>query len=239
MARKTAKQIRAEMRRLSSRKGSLFVKKPYRQKKQFISSRRQIVPLKTIKTLRYVEDISLQVAVGDVPVTQFFTCNGLQKPHVGGSTHQPMGFDVIMPQYDHYVGLGATITATFTSTDVSTGGLARVGVMLKDSSSVAFNGNTHLLEQQRCITRHLGTMGSDKGVQVVRWKVNPNDFLTRSKPLSDPDLKGDSASTPAEQCYFVVWACGITTTDTPSAILCEIQIEYTAAFIEPKLLAQS
>lgn len=232
--RKLSKQVnRYEKKKYRSQSGS------YSRKKQFIPRNMQIVPVKQTKTLRYVDDITLSVGVADIPKTHFFSCNGLYDPDITGVGHQPMGFDVIMPLYDHYVGIGATITATFTSTSTTSAGLAKVGICLKDSASVSFGTNSHVMEQQRCITRHLGTMGSDKGIQVIKWKVNPNTFLSRSKPLSDPDIRGTASTNPAEQCYFVLWATGISTTAVPATVICEVQIEYTGVFIEPKLLGQS
>lgn len=232
-SRKPLRMVRSRKRRRKAKPDFSF------NKLQTIPNRRKIIPTKSVKTLKYVDDITLTVGVADTPAKHFFSCNGLYDPDITGTGHQPMGFDVIMPLYDHYVVIGATISVTFTSKSATTTGLAKVGIMLKDSSAVSFNTNSHAREQPRNISKMLGTMDSKNGVQTITYKVNPNHFLGRSSPLSDPDLKGGVTTNPEESCYFLIYATGIDQTSVPSAITAEVEIDYTAVWLEPKLLGQS
>lgn len=218
-------------------------KKGFKTKKKFTKSRqsasRQVIPNRVYKKLRYVDTVILTPGVADTPVYHTFSCNGLYDPNITGIGHQPMGFDVLMPLYDHYVGTKAELTLTITSNDATTTGQSIVGVTIKDSPTVSYSGNSHAQEQQRTIIRHLDVMGSGKETQVIKMKVNPNTFLSRKSPLSDPELKGTVSANPTEQCYFIVWVSGVNTGQIPSSVILEAQIDYTACFLEPKLLAQS
>jgi hypothetical protein len=109
------------------------------------SNNRAVIPTKSVKTLRYVDNFTLNPGI-DIPTTYTVSCNNLYDPNVTGTGHQPMGFDQLMPLYDHYVGIATKLTVTYTSIDATYIGNAIVGVSIKDSPTVSFESNTHPME---------------------------------------------------------------------------------------------
>eukprot|EP00481_Brizalina_sp_1-RS-2013_P003641 TRINITY_DN9_c0_g1_i4.p1 TRINITY_DN9_c0_g1~~TRINITY_DN9_c0_g1_i4.p1 ORF type:complete len:125 (+),score=2.97 TRINITY_DN9_c0_g1_i4:555-929(+) len=104
-----------------------------------------------------------------------------------------------MSMYDHYVVIGAKITTTFVNNDNNHGVVCAVDV--RDRST---------LEPDMRVTQESGTAktavltseNSGRGAVTITYKINPNKFLGRSKPLADPQLKGSDQKNPDEQCYF-------------------------------------
>lgn len=187
------------------------------------------------RTLRYTTDVSLDPGAGTIAL-HAFSANSAYDPDYTGVGNSPMMWDQLIALYDHAVVIGCKMTVTFINTTVTP---VRVGISAKDSG-VLSAGIHQLLQQDR--TRHLTIPGVGDGgssVKTLTVTMNPNKFLSRSKPLSDPDLKNSSASGPTEQAYLIIWACGIDGSENPGAVTCNVKIEYTTLFLEPKMQAES
>lgn len=186
--------------------------------------------------LRYMAtNFNLDPGIGGTAASRVFRLNDLYDPDQTGSGHQPAGFDEMMTFYDHFTVIGAKITATFYNRDTSVA--QTVGVLVKDNTTTEGDHRV-ICESGKTKFLTLGPLGSSKDIGSITWAINPNKFLGRSKPLADPELKGTITSSPQEGCYAHVWAAPTQQQDT-SALNCEVLIEYTAVFTEPKLVALS
>jgi hypothetical protein len=73
-----------------------------------------LFPARTVKNLRYATNFQLTVSGGAV-ASYVFAANGLFDPDITGTGHQPMGFDQMMVQYNHYCVMAAKIKVVFKS----------------------------------------------------------------------------------------------------------------------------
>lgn len=186
--------------------------------------------------LRYAEiDLTLDPGTAGAAAQYVFSANGLYDPNITGTGHQPLGFDQMMAMYDHYVVIGSQIQCVFQNTD---GARAQnVSIHLQDNATTSTDYRI-LLENGNCVYTTLGPATSGTDTKGLTLKCNPNKFLSRSKPLSDPDLKGTDSANPTEQCYFVVTAAPQDAYDTQQVFF-QAVIQYTVVFIEPVQLALS
>lgn len=164
-----------------------------------------------------------------------FSCNGLFDPNITGAGHQPAGFDQLMILYDHYVVIGAKITVWAVNTNATKGAL--MVLHIHDSPGVSLDPE-QLLENRYVKVSSLSGHSGGQAVAKASLKVNPNKWLGRINPLSDPSLKGDIATNPTEQCYFQISLFGIDNAFVSSVDL-RCRIEYECVFIEPKRLPKS
>lgn len=193
------------------------------------------VPYKLTTSLLYQERVTLTPAAG-VAAVHIFSANGTYDPNITGVGHQPRGFDQMMALYDHNVVIGAEIRVDYPG--VGAGGsinptIAFIGV--RDFTVVGITERDYL-ELGNCVWE---TTSPAQGYKTsLRMNINPNKFLGRSSPLSDPDLKNSIIANPTEQAYFHVglgYASGL----DPTALPVNVVIKYTVVFIEPKDPGQS
>lgn len=193
---------------------------------------KQSSPLrKTFKVrMKYCENaISLNPTVSGA-ASYVFSANGLYDPNISGVGHQPSGFDEMMTMYDHYTVIGAKITCTFVNTDTTY--TQQVAIVARDSATPN-SDIRESIEAGTCVHSVLSPDGNDRATQTLVYNLNPNKFLGRSKPLSDPDLKGNVAANPTEQVYFHIMADPGNSNDS-SIVGATVLIEYTAILHEPK-----
>jgi len=188
---------------------------------------------KLLTKLRYADSKSVVSSLA-VPSDIVYTCNGLYDPDVSGTGHQPRGFDELMDLYNHYVVIGANITVEMSNLSTSD---SIVGYITVRDSATAISSPSDVMEGTKVLTKIL-TPVSGQSKAVFKMKLNPNKFMSRSKPLSDPDIKGSTTANPVEQCYFHF---GHFCTDQTSTSTAEylIHIDYICVLIEPRNPAQS
>lgn len=193
------------------------------------------IALKLVTTLRYAEQIKIRPTLAATAADYVFSLNGIYDPNITGIGHQPRGYDQIMALYEHYVVLGAKVTFQWACDDTIT----PVTVCLSqraDNTSVVDVSDIIEFNNVKMQTR--GRLCT--GPATMTMKVNPSKFLGRSKPLADPQLKGDINNNPEEQSYL-----HINTFFTSPTILGNgytigiLTIDYICAFIEPKNVGQS
>lgn len=184
---------------------------------------------KQYANFRYHDQITLAPATGSSAV-HVFSANGMYDPDITATGHQPRGFDQVMALYDHYVVLGAKITCIFGSGGTS--GASVCGIRVADNATVSAS-NDYNMEAGNCV---VGANPVSTGGDPLRltMQVNPNKFLGRSNPLSDPELKGTTSANPTEQCYFHVFAFMNNAAGTPVNEYVSVILEYSAMLIEPK-----
>lgn len=213
-----------------------YRKKTYRRKRTTPSNAKGPLSVKLPSKFIYEDSFSLNVGAAGTAANYVFSANGLYDPNITGTGHQPRGFDQLMTLYDHYVVIASKITIWASLADVNNAGI--ISVRLLDGATTASNPND-ILENRFVKTKILSPEGSGPNSSVITMKCNPNSFLGRSKPLSDPDLKGDVSNNPAEQAFFHVSAMPLGDGVDLSDIVCRARIEYTAVLIEPKQPSQS
>lgn len=225
MPRKTKKYVK---RRRNNR---------YRKRRNRVP--RQLIPNKATKTFRYQTSVTLDPSAVSID-SAIFRMNGMYDPEVAVGGHQPLGFDqYIGILYDHFVVIGCKITATFASNSSTTTGAYIVGITPTDSTTALPTTVSTIIEQGRSVHKQVQPYVGGNSIAVLRKKMNPNKFLGRSHPLSDPELKGNVVSDPSEQAHYHVWAASTNGSTDPSTIECNVLLEYLAVMIEPKILAAS
>lgn len=196
-------------------------------------SKRAPVPTKFATKMRYYSTFSLNPGAGGVPSTYVFSANGVADPDVTGGGHQPRGFDQLMALYDHCTVVGSKITVR--AAQITSNEPVILAVNMLDSTTTG-NLNFHM-ENGYTKSKLLGANNSTEPATII-MSQNPNKYLGRSKPLSDPELKNSSTGNPTEQAFWHVTAAPTSTADV-SAVYGDALIEYSVVFHEPKNPAQS
>lgn len=187
--------------------------------------------LPKIKTnLVYAQQLDLNPGVGGAAAAYVFSCNGLYDPNITGIGHQPRGFDQLMALYDHYVVIAAKINWHFGTTNGSVYDQI-AAITIQDDSTVSVDMRDYM-ERAISISKSFAA-GPSGETRKLELGVNPNKFLGRSNPLSDPDLKGSDSTNPAESAFFHLAVAPMQAVDAQT-VNTYVQIEYSAIFIEPK-----
>lgn len=200
----------------------------------FYTGVRAPVPYKLMTSMLYQERVTLSPLAG-VQSVHVFSANGTYDPNITGVGHQPRGFDQLMALYDHNVVIMSEIVVDYPSLTVG----ANVNpttcyIAALDQAGIPASERDYL-ELSNCVWRSRNP--SDAPVRL-RAKVNPNKYLTRASPLSDPNLKNSASNNPAEQVFWHVGAAAASGLD-PSPISVNVVIKYTCIFLEPKDPGQS
>lgn len=178
----------------------------------------------------YVDQVQLDPGIGGIPGNYVWSCNGLFDPNITGGGHQPRGFDQLMELYDHYVVIGMKAEIVLANTDTTEA--QHVCAYIKDDATPLAT-STDILENRYIKWKMLAPEGSGANTAKMTIQVNPNKFLGRSRPLSDPELKGSVVANPAEQCFLILQSFPQTNTNL-APMMCTVRITYTAILIEPK-----
>ena len=164
--------------------------------------------------------------------TYIFSVNGIYDPDITGVGHQPSGFDQLMTMYDHFVVIGAKITVTFVNNDPNDPVL--VGIDVRDSVNAESDSRV-IIESGTAKYANLSAKNNGENQVTMEYRINPNRFLGRSKPLADPSLKGGASGNPIEQCYFHIFSGNLDDQATlAAATTANVVIEYQTMLIEPK-----
>ena len=155
-----------------------------------------------------------------------------------------MGFDQIMPLYDHYCVIGSMLRVDFINTTPinleNTQEPIIVGVQISDRPDTAITTLDRMLEQPAVKYTTLLPSISNGAKKTIFIKCNPNKYLGKSKPLSDDVLQGTAAANPVEQVYYKIFAQNLSQSVESFSVQANVSIMYTSIFHEPKSnLAQS
>jgi len=223
--RKTYKRKRRKVNRKKGRK------KNYSRVVSFNNS--SPLPRTFKATFRYSEPDVEIIPISSPGTNEYFYCmNGLYDPNITGIGHQPAGFDQLMTMYDHYVVIGCKAIITVLNSDDNHGAL--VCLDLRDSAQ-SLGDMRQAQESGTCKFVTLGNDRNSKSQQTITYNVNPNKFLGRSKPLSDPELKGSASSNPTEKCYLSICSTALRQDQANGEkLVFNVVLEYQAILIEPK-----
>lgn len=222
--------------------GKRYKKKRYRKKRGnngvVVSlGRGAPFPATYIAKHRYVETFTLDPGIG-TPDVAYYSATNLFDPTVAAGGHQPLGYDSLTPIYDRWTVLGAKATIRFVSGDDSSNGCNMVYCYINDDSGAVLTYDT-VLEQNKGVVRTLTSANAKQTTAIVQ-KFSTKKFFGVADVKDNAQLKGHSAGTaPENNAYFVVGAQGIQSGANPTAINCNIVIDYIVMWTERKDLAQS
>lgn len=192
-------------------------------------------PLAATQKCTFVYTDNFQLAPTSGVSSYVFTANGLYDPNFTGIGHQPRGYDEMLALYDHAVVIHTKATLLYSNgngTEPCT-----VAMTIRDSPGVVSDTSGHF-EHRNVSAAVAGPRASGTGCGSLDIKVNPNRFMGRSKPLSDPELKNRASQNPTEQCYIHVAAQPLYN-NLDATVNFRIRIEYEAILLEPKSLNSS
>lgn len=159
--------------------------------------------------------------------TLVYSLNSVYDPFVALGGHQPRGLDQLFAMFD-----AATVIGTrFEIWAVSEGEPVLLTVMCRDSSDT-ITDYRDALENGYSKHKIIGPQGTDGG--TIMFDINPNKYLGRSHPLSDPQLKNSAVNGPAEQLYCHIHNTNMKANGDTGTLNIIIKIAYTTIFHEPK-----
>lgn len=164
-----------------------------------------------------------------------FSANGLYDPNVTGVGHQPIGFDQLMQMFDHYTVIGSRLRVDFNNNDPVNSVI--VGIHLNDDKTPSLDPAI-TIENGSAKYTTLTPSGGDKSHTTMTLKCSPAKYLGRSRPLSDPELKGNVNQNPIEGVFYNIFACDNGFGD-PTTVDFNVTLEYLVIYHEPKQLALS
>lgn len=223
---------RATKRKVKREEGAVQVKR----NRLFLGRQpRAPIPYKLKTSMLYQERVTLAPAAG-VASVNVFSVNGTFDPNITGIGHQPRGFDQLMALYDHNVVVSCDIRVDYPG--VGAGGNINPTIAFIAVRDFTTLGTTErdYLELGDC-TYEICSPSQGYPTRLM-MTCNPNKFLGRKSPLSDPHLKNSDTSNPTEQCYWHVGLAQASGLD-PTSLPVTVVIKYTVVFIEPKDPGQS
>jgi len=186
--------------------------------------------LRTRRKLPYYEAISVTGPANSSQCGNYiFSANGLFDPNVTGAGHQPMGFDQMMIFYNHYTVIGARATFVVQAQNTIA---TYVALMVSGSTTVSTDYQVNI-ENGQMVYTILEAQAIQGGVARLTTSVKTADFQGIDDVMDDPDMRGDNASNPSEQQYFIFTLWNPASAVAASCIL-NAHIEYDVIFHEPK-----
>lgn len=196
------------------------------------------VPIKMFVKLTYAEVLTLTPTAAGTSDSMVYSANNWKDPNVSGGGHKPRGYNELMSLYDHYVGTTASITCqAMNRGNVNANDASWFMIRLKDNSVEDLGIINHVeasYTKYTCIP-----VSRAENCTRLTNQANVAKFLGRSNPLSDPDLKGSTATEPKEQCYFHIGAQGLNQGTIGNQVDVLVTIQYAGFLIEPKNPSQS
>lgn len=180
--------------------------------------------------LIYHETMDLNPGVGGVPTSHVFSANGVYDPNITGVGHQPRGFDQMINLYDHCTVIASKINITCSNDDTIIPQM--LALSLRDSSTSPATYDD-IMEYRYIKTKVLGNSTANS-TGTMSMACNPNKYLGKSNPLNNSDVRNDAGNNPVEQAYFHLTGFPINGFSDTAAIRCQVRIEYTCVFTEPK-----
>lgn len=239
-------------KRLGSGSGRYF--KPYAQRKvrggaraNFASRRgtgsmallRGVAPPRMKRTFNYCDKRSLDGGAGGTVSSLFFSANSLYDPDRSGVGHQPMGFDQLMPLYDHFVVTKARINVMAAVASEAVGRAANqvLAINIRDTNTTTTN-IAESIEAGRAVWTLMTQGTGARGAVSLSHEVDVRKFLGRQSLLSDPQMKGSIIGNPTEEVFFEISVANLDGDDPPLVDML-VTIQYEAYLIEPSKLIGS
>lgn len=140
-----------------------------------------------------------------------------------------MGFDQMMVFYNHYTVINSKIRCVYQNTGTVD---CHVGLSISGSST-PITDYLQLIENGELVYTVVTPSGIAGSIATLRHSVNAAAFQGLQQVMDDPDMRGDSASNPAEQMYYHLSFWNPVNATVPSVLL-DVYIEYDVTFHEPR-----
>lgn len=195
-----------------------------------------IFPNVAVRKLRYTTANILSVSSG-VLTTHVFSLNGLYDPDYTGTGHQPMGFDQMMPFYNHYHVTKAKVHVIFSMLEADRAG--SIGIKVTPDTTPPGSFENLIEEGRNSWDTIAGAASTTNGTKALRCSVNVPAIngLTRANYLADTEYQGTIIANPSEQTFIHI--CAWSSPLISFSVRFDIVIEYEAAFTEPRNLTPS
>lgn len=141
----------------------------------------------------------------------------------------------MMALYDHYTVIGAKLRVRFINADTTANSMG-CAIMTSDQVHTS-NYESTVIEQPDSITALLGPKGSSRDTVVLTSAEAPLKFLGRK--VGESSISGSISSNPADQLYWQIMVADPLNGVDPGIVTCEVTIDYTAIFMEPKFVTGS
>jgi len=180
--------------------------------------------------LTYYEPAITLYSGASIAGTYVFSANGLFDPDITSTGHQPMGFDQMMLSFEHYVVLGARMTANFRNATTT---LPADVSISRNAGTTALTDYVRLVENGNMVRTKLNAINSFDAISTLSLPINIAKFGGVDDILDNPSYEGSLSANPAEQSYFHLSVWNPSTTDAV-ALNIEAFIEYDVIFREPR-----
>lgn len=187
---------------------------------------------------RYLESkVTIDPQAGGTPADYPIRLNGMFDPRVNVGGHQPIGFDQMMPMYEHFCVIGSRVRVTCTNMDTTTP--QNVYLICNNSTSHMTSIGDIEAEVERGSARWTQLASANSGSDTKNLTYNWSAKQWFGHNVLDDDLtKGTSSADPSKEAILHVVTAPHSVTNT-SPVVCSILIEYIAILTEPKRLAPS
>ena len=207
----------------------------WRRKRSSGSSSLPLPKVMKFKSRYFESGLSLDPGVGGTLASYLFSCNGIYDSNITSTGHQCIGFDQVMPFYDHYRVIGARIKATCVNNDTTLPII--FGIKVQDNTVVSETDIGVLIENGLNKYTTIAPQGSGPNVKTLTLNWSAKSYFGKSC-FGDNDYRGTISSNPDEQAYFRLMVQPTQASDA-SAARVMVEIEYIALLTERKNLAQS
>lgn len=163
-----------------------------------------------------------------------YCMNSLFDPNVTGIGHQPIGFDQIMPLYDHYTVIGARATIHWQNHSDIYANLV-VG-QIRDNAAIS-TLTDDIIENGNCKYSILGPKTSSSSTQTMVVNFSAKQFFANN--ILDDKYQGSQTTNPADMAYLHLQTRGLDTAIATGNVHYTIVIDYIALLTEPKQLIGS
>lgn len=159
-----------------------------------------------------------------------YSCNGMYDPDITSTGHQPMPFDQLMLSFEHYVVMSAVITVNFRNTSDASTLCCAIGV---HAAAAPTTNIIALVENGELVRDRLMPYPNTLATKALRMPMSVAKFGNVRQLQDNPSYQGSVGANPVEQSYFhlSVWNPD---SATAVAAICEVFIQYTATFFEPR-----
>lgn len=184
-------------------------------------------------SMRYVDQISMTSTSGSL-ASYVFRANSIYDPNYTSTGHQPMGYDQWAVLYNHYVVIGARLSARFIPNAASTAPCA-MGTYLTDGTAVPYTTPSEFIEAKR---------GNYKIFKATDRAVSLRQNYSAKKQYNLADVKDNVGrvgaamdTNPSDEAFFNIWFDAIDGSTSTCEVI--VTIDYIVLYSEPKDMPQS
>lgn len=202
------------------------------QKRMWSNTQGILIPQRTFVTLKYAQDIQLNVSGGALPATHSFRANSIYDPNFTSivGDHQPMGHDQYAAFYQKYVVVSSTITATFKGTSNSsltsdTNQQYTVGVLTTTPNQLVTD-RYELLENNRT---SFSEVNPQQPFAKVHKEFNAKKFFGLTRILDNEGYGASMSANPPDRntCLFELFGYNpVESTEPITPLYVNVVIKY-------------